>query len=209
MIVRDEDLDVKHHQRYQATMDKVFEFIGLCPFKLPKMKPTLKSTLVMSPSEYAMSQEMEVRLTTFFRPFTVILNYVFIASEIFHHNRRSLSKSNIIPLNVSLSTLHGHNLNGTAGAGLAHWIVGKASSRQPLLANIYNASYSNIAAKKYRMDLLSTPTWFEKEDAIFMKSYSAKSSFSATDQGGILKKLIRYLVNCLHILFICFFPFLF
>lgn len=42
MVVDSNDLQVRNMTRVQATMDKVFDFFGLCPFVLP---PVMKKTL--------------------------------------------------------------------------------------------------------------------------------------------------------------------
>ena len=68
MVVNSEDLSIRDMPRLRHTMDKVFEFLGLCPYEIPDMEATLLGKNTM-PAAKELSRDGYKRLNTFFQPF--------------------------------------------------------------------------------------------------------------------------------------------
>lgn len=174
MIVRDEDLDVRDRQRFQATMDKIYDFIGLCSSNNPKnTKPTLKGKAVITPFENDMSREMYSRLSTFYRPFTSILDNILMCSEVFHYKRRlkqqellnrghndggPVRKSKIASIK-HLDLIHFNNIS--------HWIDRPPSKSLHTIESVLSNHSVPVAYRSDLHELFKQPTWFELEDILY------------------------------------------
>ena len=68
MVVNAEDLEVSDMSRVRNTLNRVFQFIGLCPYDIPDMKTALSNKNKL-PLDKEMSQDVYNRLNNFFIPF--------------------------------------------------------------------------------------------------------------------------------------------
>jgi hypothetical protein len=71
-VVSAEDLDVHDPVRLYDTLNDVFTFIGICPFPIADLVPSLPTRNAV-PGPNQMSQDMYARLTKFFKPFNTLL----------------------------------------------------------------------------------------------------------------------------------------
>ena len=205
MIVRDEDLDVRNNMRFQATMDKIYDFIGLCPATNPKnSKPTLKGKAIITPYENDMSQEMYSRLTTFYRPFTSVLDKILMSNELFHYKRRlkqqkeQLKLYNIdngnrdnIGIDISTSSANTPNIPPPPATpttptpttrhidlinfnNISHWIDHPPSNKLHTIKSVLNNTTISDEYRSKLHDLFVKPTWFESEDLIYAEYRQVK-----------------------------------